>query len=180
MGDLATVLSFVETFARERTIASGRITAARLAVEELLTRCVDYSLGPAHLHIWTSDTDIVVEVVSTGRLASPFAGYLPPTMSDGVEHGLWLAGQQCDLIAVRQHEDCTTVRLHISDYLVSARPTCDGIDTLLGVFVLRACDPAEERMVRTHLATCAACRAEVDRLGQVVGLMDHPSGSTRP
>jgi MEDS: MEthanogen/methylotroph, DcmR Sensory domain/Putative zinc-finger len=180
LADLATVLSFVETFALARTLAGDRIAAARLAVEELLTRGVDYSLGPARVHMWTSESDLVVEVESTGRLTSPFAGYLPPTMSAGVERGLWLAGQQCDLIAVRQHEGCTTVRLHISDYLVSARPTCDGIDTLLGVFVLRVCDPDEEHLVRTHLANCAACRAEVDRLGHVVGLLDHPGGSTRP
>lgn len=177
--DLASVMSFVDAFVRARTMAGGRIAAVRLAVEELLTRAIDFRSGSARLHLWTTDTDIVVEVEVevSGQLASPFAGYLPPALASSVDRGLWLTGLKCDLIAVRQRDDQTTVRLHISDYLVSARPECDGIDTLLGVYALRACDHEEERLVRAHLTTCAECRAEVEPFTHVVSLMDHPDRS---
>lgn len=53
----------------------------------------------------------------------------------------------------------------------------DVYDTLLGVYALRACDHDEDRLVGAHLATCAECREEVNRLTHVVGVMDHPGGS---
>ena len=176
--DLSTVLSFVEGFALTRAMAVGRISDLRMAVEEVLTQAIDYRLGPARLHVWTTDDELMVEVESTGLLESPFTGYLPPSTPSGAERGLWIAGQRCDLIAVRQHNDGTTVRLHISDYLVAFRPECDGIDKLLGVYVLGACDAEEASFVAAHLSTCAECRAETDRLAQVVGLLDPPDGRT--
>lgn len=179
--DLSAVLSFVEDFARTRATSAGRITDLQLALEELLTRSIDYRVGAAQLHIWTTDDELVVEVESSGLLASPFAGYLPPsTSSPAAEEGLWLAGQKCDLIAVRQHNGHTTVRLHIADYLVASRPACEGIDKMLGVFAMGACDADEESRVAAHVSTCAECRAEVDRLARLVGLMEPPDGSTSP
>jgi|GEM_PF-3897771 len=132
--DLATVISFVEDFARTH--------------------------------------DMVLE--------SPFTGYLPPSTSSGAERGLWIAGQKCDLIAVRQHNDRTTVRLHIADYLVASRPECNGIDKLLGVYALGVCNDQEANLVATHLSTCPDCRAETDRLALIVGLMDPPRRRTHP
>ena len=154
------------------------MTDLRMAVEEVLTQAVDYRLGPARLHVWTTDEELVVEIDSSGLLESPFTGYLPPSTSSGAERGLWLAGQRCDLIAVREHDGHTAVRLHIADYLVASRPECGGIDALLGVYAIGACDAAEASRVAAHLSTCVDCRAEADRLARVVGLMDLADGST--
>lgn len=174
--DLAPVLSFVEMFAGAHGMAAGRLAELRVAVDEMVTHSIDYRLAPARLHIWATAEELVCEIESSGSPTSPFAGYLPPSMSTTTDRGLWLAGQQCDLIAVRKLPDLTAVRLHFSDYLVSARPRCDGVDKLLGAYALRACDPDEAALVDAHLATCDDCRAEVERLSHVVGWMNHPDG----
>jgi MEDS: MEthanogen/methylotroph, DcmR Sensory domain/Putative zinc-finger len=174
--DVVPVLSFVESFAREQAMARSRLTDLSLAVHEMVTDAIEYHLGPAQLRLWTTDEELICEIESHGSLASPFAGYLPPSMSTAREGALWNIGQQCDLVAVRQHGATTTVRLCFSDYLVSSRPGCDGIDTLLGVYALGACDPHEAILVEAHLALCEDCRAEADRLTEVVRLMNDPEG----
>ncbi|MEP7111842.1 MAG: zf-HC2 domain-containing protein [Ilumatobacteraceae bacterium] len=68
----------------------------------------------------------------------------------------------------------TTVRLNFCDYLVPVRPQCNGVDKLLGVYTLRACDPEEVALVEAHLIMCAECRAEFDTLSHVVDLMLDP------
>lgn len=175
--DIAPVLEFVEAFADANAMAHSRLADLHVAVDEVLTTTIDYRLGPARLHLWATPEDLVCEIASNGSSASIFAGYLPPSMSTTTDRGLWLAGQRCDLIAVREFPEVTVVRLHFSDYLVSARQECDGIDKLLGVYALGACEAAESALVEAHLVTCEDCRAEVERLSHVVGWMNHPGGN---
>lgn len=177
--DLAPVQSFVEAFARSQGTADGRITDLALAVEALVDHVIDFRAGPARLHIWANAEQLVYEIESSGLLSSPFAGYLPPS-ADPIESGLWLAGAKCDLLAVRERRGNTTVRVHFQDYLVSPRLECNGIDALLGAYVLAACDPEEMVLVDAHLSSCAECRTEAARLGHVVGLMNHPHGQRQP
>lgn len=172
--DVDPVVSFVEAFAQLQAMAESRINDLIATVRALITQATDYRLGPARLHIWANPDELTYEFESQGSLASPFAGYLPPSPSAPDERGLWVIGQQCDLIAVREHRDMTTIRLNFCDYLVPVRPDCSGVDKLLGVYALRACEPDEMALVEQHLTTCAECRAELDTLSQVVGLMHHP------
>jgi hypothetical protein len=155
-------------------MADSRISDLTLTVRELLTHSIDYGLGPAQLHIWADPEELTYEIEGQGSLPSPFAGYLPPSAATPDDSGLWLIGQKCDLIAVREHRGLITVRVNFCDYLLSARPECNGIDELLGVYALRACDPEEMALVEAHLTTCTECQAELDRLSRVVGLMKDP------
>ena len=169
--DVDPVVSFVEAFAESEAMADSRTTDLTATVRALITQAIDYRLGPAKLHIWASPDELTYEIESHGSLSSPFAGYLPPSPSTHDDRGLWFVGQQCDLIAVREHLGMTTLRLNFSDHLVSVRPQCDGVDKLLGVYALRSCDDEESARVEEHLSSCAECRAELDTLGHVVGLM---------
>jgi anti-sigma regulatory factor (Ser/Thr protein kinase) len=178
--DVVSVLSFVEEFARGHDMARSRLTDLSLAVHEMVTEVVQYRLGPTQLHLWTTDHELICEIESRGSLGSPFAGYLPPSLASATDGALWSVGQRGDLVAVRQHGATIVVRLSFSDYLVASRPGCDGIDTLLGVYVLGACDPQEAVLVEAHLALCADCRAEADRLIEVVRLMHDPEGDGWP
>jgi MEDS: MEthanogen/methylotroph, DcmR Sensory domain/Putative zinc-finger len=172
--DIEPVASFVEAFAESRAMADSRITALTVTVRALLTQATDYRLGPAQLHIWATTEELTYEIESHGSLASPFAGYLPPSPSGPEDGGLWVIGQQCDLIAVRERSGATTVRLNFCDYLVPVRPQCNGVDELLGVYALRACDAEEMALVEEHLTTCDECKAELETLSHVVGLMHDP------
>ena len=172
LSDLGPVVSFVEGFAQSQAMAERRITDLTATVRGLLTEAVDYQMGPAVLRIWATPQELTYEIESHGSLASPFAGYLPPSQSAPHDGGLWLVGQQCELIAVREQRGMTTVRLSFNDYLVAVRPQCDGIDELLGVCALQACDPEELALVEKHLTTCTECQAEFEMLRRVVGLMN--------
>lgn len=172
LSDLGPVVSFVEGFAQSQAMAERRITDLTATVRGLLTEAVDYQMGPAVLRIWATPQELTYEIESHGSLTSPFAGYLPPSQSAPHDGGLWLVGQQCELIAVREQRGMTTVRLSFNDYLVAVRPQCDGIDELLGVCALQACDPEELALVEKHLTTCTECQAEFEMLRRVVGLMN--------
>lgn len=174
VSDLDPVVSFVAAFAESQAMARNGITNLTATVRELITHAIDYRLGPARLHIWATPEELTYEIESHGSLTSPFAGYLPPAISAPDDRVLWLVGQQCDLMAVRELRGVTTVRLNFGDYLVEVRPQCNGVDKLLGVYTLNACEPEEMALVEAHLTTCAECRAEFDMLSHVVGLMNDP------
>lgn len=172
--DLDPVLSLVEAFAQSQAMSESRIPDLSATVRGLITRAIDYRLGPARLHIWSTAEELTYEIESHGLLTSPFIGYLPPSASAPDDGGLWSIGQQCDVIAVREKRGMTTVRLNFCDHLVPVRPQCNGIDKLLGVYTLGACDPEEMALVESHLTSCAECSAEFDALSRVVGLMNDP------
>ena len=56
----------------------------------------------------------------------------------------------------------------MSDTDTEAVPTCDDVREMAGVFVLGALDPAEERAIRTHLASCVDAHEEIAELGGVL------------
>ncbi len=47
----------------------------------------------------------------------------------------------------------------------------DAVQHLLGAYALHATEPAETVLLEEHLANCAACRAEIDELREVAGLL---------
>ena len=49
-----------------------------------------------------------------------------------------------------------------------AVPTCDDVREMAGAFVLGALEPAEERAIRAHLASCADAHEEIAELGGVL------------
>ncbi|MEU6389878.1 maleylpyruvate isomerase family mycothiol-dependent enzyme [Streptomyces sp. NPDC046939] len=55
-----------------------------------------------------------------------------------------------------------------------------AICELLGAWALRALPPAEEHTVPEHLATCAQCAAEAERLRETVRLLDGPGQAPDP
>lgn len=172
--DCATVVAFVESFGRSHAMADARLADFKVAVGELLTNAIEYRAGPAWLRVWTTGPDLICEIEGRGSFASAFAELIPPSTSGAQGAGLWLAGQKCDLIAVRGPVGNTTVRLHFSDHVVAHRRDCGGIDELLGAYALGACHPEEVVLIEAHLTTCAECRAEAERFAQVVTSMDDP------
>lgn len=172
--DVDPVVSFVEAFAQSNAMAESRIADLAMTVTGLITQATDYRQGPAQLRIWVAPDELTYEIESHGSLPSPFAGYLPPSPSAPDDRGLWLIAQRCDLIAVREHRGMTTVRLNFCDFLIPVRPQCDGLDELLGVCALGACDPDEMLLVEQHLTTCPECRGEFAALSRVAGLMHDP------
>lgn len=53
----------------------------------------------------------------------------------------------------------------------------EGVRELLAAWAFGALQPGDERVVRPHLAECAICAAEADRLRETVRALDGPSGS---
>ena len=109
-------------------MAGARFTNPRLAIQAVLTNAIEYRSGPARLRIWTTGSEFICEVESCGWFTSPFAGLVPPSTPSARDGGLWVAGQMCDLVAVRGLSGTTTVRLRFSNCLVSTSRECDGID----------------------------------------------------
>lgn len=57
---------------------------------------------------------------------------------------------------------------------MSCEPRHHEIEDLLGAYALDALDPEERLLVTSHLATCHACRAEVDCHQEVAALLAPP------
>lgn len=53
---------------------------------------------------------------------------------------------------------------------------CDQACLSLGAYVLGTLEPAEQQMVKRHLASCPACTAEADELAAVVPILAAVSG----
>jgi hypothetical protein len=121
--------------------------------------------------LWTAGQELLCELEAVGSLDDPFAGLRPPPSAGDGSDRLWQTGQTCDLVAVREFDGATRIRLHFADFLVPSRPACGGIDELLGVYALGVCDDEESQAVDEHLVTCAECRDEARRLRQVVDAM---------
>jgi hypothetical protein len=51
-------------------------------------------------------------------------------------------------------------------------PNCDDVADLIDLYAAHECDPAQERAVRAHLASCADCRATLDDSRRLMGLLD--------
>lgn len=172
----SSVMASVEAFGRAKGMARTRLVDFCVAVRHLIEDLFEYGVGRAQLNVWTTAEDLVCEVEIDSAFASPFAGYLPESQSAPFDAGLWHAGQKCDLLAVRELEGNSTVRMQFSDYLTDVRPECGGVDHLLGVYVLGSCEVAELAFVEGHLHNCVQCMAEVERLRDVVhrlGSADH-------
>ncbi|SDL31709.1 sensor histidine kinase [Nonomuraea jiangxiensis] len=85
-----------------------------LAVNEVATNSVEHGAGHGLVTLWTSGTTLVCDIVDSGRMTVPLPGFLPPALTAGHGHGLWIARQLCELVQVRADPDGTQIRLHLA------------------------------------------------------------------
>ena len=169
--DDSAVTDFATQAAAGWGMADARLRDLAAATRDLVHIARALSVETAVVRLWTDDAALLCELDVAGSLDDPFTGLRPPDSADPGVDRLWQTAQTCDLVAVREIEGGTRIRLHFADFVVPARPGCGGIDELLGVYALGVCDDDERATVEEHLVTCAECRAEAERLEQVVDAM---------
>jgi len=59
------------------------------------------------------------------------------------------------------------------------RPPCDRAE-LLSLYAMHALDPSDVPPLEAHLATCAICREELDRLRPITDFFGWPADALRP
>lgn len=96
--------------------ASGRSAWPRLgdlllAIHEISANAIRHGRGLRELRLWDSDRAIVCEVTDEGNgPTDPLAGYRPSDPEAAGGHGLWLARQLCDQLAVDTAQGKTRIR----------------------------------------------------------------------
>lgn len=115
LDQLATLRTFVTSYATQAGAAAGSVSKFVQAVDEVATNAVEHGGGSAVLQVWTGPHTLVCEVSDTGAgLRDPLAGYLPPERFAAGGHGLWLARQFSDLVELHSAPTGTIVRLHLT------------------------------------------------------------------
>jgi anti-sigma regulatory factor (Ser/Thr protein kinase) len=84
------------------------------AVTELVTNSVEHGGGQAVLRIWTTNADLVCEVVDFGHLDDPLAGRLPVAAHQARGRGLLLVHSSADLVRTYLSESGTTIRAYFN------------------------------------------------------------------
>lgn len=112
--DLAELRAFVYAFARVRSVPETRSLDFATAVNEIATNTIENAVGTSTVQVWSVGSQVFCDVTSAGVIPAGFAALIPPSNRQLRGRGIWLAGQLCDLIAIREHDGATTVRLQIA------------------------------------------------------------------
>ena len=177
--ELWRIALFAEAFGELHAL-SPKLTSDLLGgVREVAKTAFESDAGPITLRLWIEPNEIFSDIIGPWRTV-PLAGYIQHPSEEHGSPGLWSVGQICDLIAVREQGDITTVRLKFSSNTERVNPTCEEYAEFLGVYAIGACNPSESVMIEGHLAECSSCREEVGMFGGVVALMREARDSDAP
>jgi anti-sigma regulatory factor (Ser/Thr protein kinase) len=111
---LAEVRRRVERAAEQAGIPVPDAADLIIAASELAANSVAHGGGSGTLRTWQDAGRLLIEFEDEGSIEEPLAGRLRPQPTQEGGRGLWLANQLCDLVQIRSHPGCTTVRLQAS------------------------------------------------------------------
>ena len=180
MADLAHVGWLIATFPEVHAVPAARISDLVSSVDYVIRTALKHDARALTVGLWLDGSHIVCDVIGPWKTTTPFAGFFAHPSERAGSPGLWCAGQRCDLIAIREQDGVTTVRLQISTVPESVNPTCAEFAEFAGVYALGACEPDEVVMIEAHLAECPTCRDENEKLAAVVAELNAERGATRP
>ena len=161
---------FIDAFSELHALSPKLTNDLRAGVTEVAKTAFDAAAGAVQLRLWIEADQVFSDIIGPWQTV-PFAGYIQHPSEEHGSPGLWSVGQACDLIAVREHDAVTTVRLKFYSDTELVNPTCQEYAEFLGVYAIGACNPSESVMIEGHLAECSSCREEVERFGSVVAMM---------
>jgi len=162
----------VDAFAGARWIVTDRRADLVAAVDEVVSAATAESASNLSIRMWTEGRGLTCDIAGRWSVPAGFPAFLRTAQeSDGVP-GMWMPGQRCDLIAIRELAGTTTVRLRLDPETRGANEACAVVSDLLGVHALGACDPDEAVAVETHLAGCPACSDEHAELVLAVAALE--------
>lgn len=111
-------LDQARNLARDEAQAAGldadRIDDVLLAVNELCTNTLRYSVTGGTLRIWHEPYELICEVRDDGHIRDPLAGRRTMPADAPRGRGLYLVNHLADLVQLRSAKDGTTVRLRFS------------------------------------------------------------------
>lgn len=148
-------------------------------VGEVAKTAFEGTTGPITLRLWLEGNQVFCDVSGPWQ-AVPLAGYIQHSSELHGSPGLWSVGQACDLIAVRERDEISTVRLNFAIASELVNPACAEFAEFLGVYAIGACNPSEVVMIEGHLAECFSCNEEAEMFGGVVALMRQAQASNTP
>lgn len=166
VADVAHVRSLVEVFPDVHATPAERINDLASGVDEVVRTALESDARSVTVTLWLEGSQLICDIAGRWTTTALAAFFAQPT--DHGSPGLWSAGQRCDLIAIREHDGVTTVRLQIPTDPTSVNPSCSEVAEFAGVYALGACDDDEVVMIQAHLAECRACRTENEMLAAVV------------
>jgi len=109
--DLRRARQAVESAVGNRGWDTARIKEILLVVTEIAGNSLRHGRGDRRLNIWAGRPALTCEVLDNGDgFRDPLAGYRPAGRAGGDGHGLWLAGQLSDWLAIEHRDGTTRVR----------------------------------------------------------------------
>ena len=176
---LGRVQLFTEVFGELHALPPKLTNELLVGVREVARTAFESDAGPITLRLWIETNEVFSDIIGPWQTV-PLAGYIQHPSEEHGSPGLWSVGQICDLIAVREHGDITTVRLKFASNAELVNPTCQEYAGFLGVYAIGACNPSESVMIEGHLAECSSCSEELGMFGGVVALMRQARDSDVP
>lgn len=120
VGDsLSAVREFVTRTSNQAGLSRPRAEDMCLIVNEIATNGLRHGLPPVRVQAWLGDRDLVYEVSDSGQGPdNPFAGFIPPKVSQGEGMGLWLSRLLADRLEIVSGTGGTSVRASTSTLAV--------------------------------------------------------------
>jgi len=167
----------VEAFASAQWIVTDRRADLVAAVDEVVSAARAESAADLSIRMWTDVHGLTCDIAGRWSVPAALPAFLRTAQESDGAPGMWMPGQRCDLIAIRELAGTTTVRLRLDPKMRGATEACSVVADLLGVHALGACDRDEAVAVETHVAGCQSCSEELAELAlaaTALELASHP------
>ena len=96
-------------------LSADRVDDLILVVNELATNSIEHSGRPGTVALWSTDREVICQVIDGGHITDPMAGRLPPTSFTALGgRGLVLVNEVCDLVRIHTRPGATTIQVHLT------------------------------------------------------------------
>jgi anti-sigma regulatory factor (Ser/Thr protein kinase) len=113
--DVSRARQVVESAVRDGDWETTRVKEILLVITEIAGNSLRHGRGDRRLNIWAGRPALTCEVLDNGDgFRDPLAGYRPANRPGGAGHGLWLAGQLSDWLAIEHRDGTTRVRFRFT------------------------------------------------------------------
>ncbi len=112
---LQPVREFVTRTSQQAGLSKPSTEDMCLVVNEIATNGMRHGLPPVKLQAWLDDENLVYDVSDFGPgPQNPFAGFIPPKVSEGDGMGLWLSRLLADRLEITSGDEGTSIRASMS------------------------------------------------------------------